>query len=170
MYHERDPKKQQPRTVTVDESDLLAVSTLLTQASQLFATMARRPEAASPEVGAGKKVDTRAAVELAVKMRDARQRRRAHLSPALFGEPGWDMLLSLYISQFDGPRLSVGRLSSLSGAPPTTALRWLDYLERERLISREPNPTDARSAFVDLTDKGRTIMDRYLSDTVDRWA
>jgi hypothetical protein len=114
------------------------------------------------------KVDGRAILEFALEIRMARQRRRTHLSPAIFGEPGWDMLLSLFISEFEGPRLSVGRLTALSGAPATTALRWLDYLEKERLVSRERNPTDARSDFIGLTDKGRTTMEQYLSETLKR--
>ena len=156
--------------MTVNESDVLTVSSLLSEASQLLAAMVDGSTAVRPEidrvVGEGGEVDTKAIVEFALKIRTARQKRRAHLSPAIFGEPGWDMLLSLVISEFDGPRLSVGRLTDLSGAPATTALRWLDYLEKERLVSRERNPTDARSEFIGLTEKGRTIMEQYLSETL----
>jgi hypothetical protein len=171
MYHARNPDKQRPRTVTISEPDLMAVSNLLIQASRLVTAITSGSDEAragtEESVGEPGGVDARAAVEVALKIRAARQRRHAHLSPAIFGEPGWDMLLSLFISEFEGPRLSVGRLTALAGAPPTTASRWLDYLEKERLISRESNPTDARSAFIALTDKGRTIMERYLCETIE---
>jgi DNA-binding MarR family transcriptional regulator len=97
----------------------------------------------------------------------ARRRRCKMFNPSMFGEPAWDMMLTLYASMTDGPRLSVGRLSSLSGAAPTTALRWLDYLEMERLVVRESNPDDRRSDFVDLTDKGRSAIEQYLSETLE---
>ncbi|MES2137031.1 MAG: MarR family transcriptional regulator [Pseudomonadota bacterium] len=96
----------------------------------------------------------------------ARRGRLKIFNRAMFGEPAWDMLLALYIGQVEGPRRSVSGLSSLSGAPATTALRWLDYLDKEQLVVRHANPTDRRSDFVELTDKGRTMMERYLSGTI----
>ncbi len=85
----------------------------------------------------------------------------------MFGEPAWDMLLALYVSSVDGPRHSVGRLGTLSGAPQTTALRWLDYLVMEKLVVRTPNPTDRRSDFVELSDKGRNALEKYLSEELE---
>ena len=76
------------------------------------------------------------------------------------------MLLELYINKDFGTRHSVGRLCDLSGAPPTTALRWLDYLEKETLVAREPHPTDRRTEFVEITEKGCTAMARYLFETL----
>src|SRR5206468_3604882 len=156
MYHERKPQKQPPGTVTINHTEVLAVSNLLSEASQLLASMVNGSTAVGVEmdgvVDAGAESDSRATLEFALKIRAAREMRRMYLSPAIFGEPGWDMLLSLFIAEFDGPRLSVGRLTALSGAPSTTALRWLDYLQKERLVSRERNPTDARSDFIGLTD------------------
>jgi len=34
-------------------------------------------------------------------------------------------------------------------------------------VIREPNPTDRRSDFVELTDKGRATMERYLCETLN---
>lgn len=99
-----------------------------------------------------------------------RKRRTALFNKSMFGEPAWDMLLALYASSFDGPRHSVGRLGTLSGAPQTTALRWLDYLVMEKLVVRLPNPTDRRSDFVELSDKGRTTLEKYLSETLESGA
>jgi DNA-binding MarR family transcriptional regulator len=96
------------------------------------------------------------------------RRRRADLfNRSMFGEPAWDMLLTLYTSSIEGPRHSVGQLGSLSGSPQTTALRWLEYLVMEKLVVRLPNPTDRRSDFVELSDKGRAAMEKYLSETLE---
>ncbi|WP_425506887.1 MarR family transcriptional regulator [Sphingomonas sediminicola] len=48
----------------------------------------------------------------------------------------------------------MSRLAQLSGTSKATALRWIDYLLDRGLISRQPHPTDLRTAFVELTDKG----------------
>jgi DNA-binding MarR family transcriptional regulator len=149
------------RTVCLNDSDLLAVSELLGQ-------LVDRVGGPAGAVTAGQRVDDeRKSIALAHALCRARQRRTAYVSRAMLGEPAWDMLLVLYINDFDGPRLSVGRLATLSGAPMTTALRWLDYLAKERLISRQPHPTDRRSELVELTDRARSALNQYLSETLE---
>jgi DNA-binding MarR family transcriptional regulator len=95
-----------------------------------------------------------------------RRRRGQIFGAKLFGEPAWDMLLSLYITEAIGPRNSVGRLIAFSGVSMTTALRWLDVLEKDDLIERTEHPTDRRSAIISLSDRGRTVLDAYFSETV----
>lgn len=94
---------------------------------------------------------------------EARQRRTRVFGRAMFGEPAWEMLLLLYVSE-SGPRQTVTRLAERSGASKGTALRWLDYLLHQNLVRREPHPTDRRAAFVELTDKGRAALEKYLSE------
>jgi DNA-binding MarR family transcriptional regulator len=101
----------------------------------------------------------RAKAELAV-----RRRRMKFFAPVLFGEIGWEMLLVLYYSDFAGARQTVGRLVESIAAPSTTALRWLDYLEKEALVRRAPHPTDRRITFVILLEKGRSLLDRYFGE------
>jgi DNA-binding MarR family transcriptional regulator len=96
-----------------------------------------------------------------------RRRQRARYFGPMFGEPAWDMLLVLYAHECHD-RFKVSRLVEQSGGPATTGLRWLDYLENQQLVRRERDPLDARAMFVDLTDKGRTALDTYLSETVSR--
>jgi DNA-binding MarR family transcriptional regulator len=105
--------------------------------------------------------------KLAICIARARRARIPIFNKSMFGEPAWDMLLELFINVDYGARHSVGRLCDLSGAPPTTALRWLDYLEKEKLVSRQANPTDRRTEFVEITEKGRSAMEQYLSGTLD---
>jgi len=84
----------------------------------------------------------------------------------MFGEPAWELLLSLYVMDQDGPRLTIGRLIESTECPPTTALRWLQYLQDQDLIVRREHPGDARTAFVSLTNKAREALDLYLSDSL----
>lgn len=94
-----------------------------------------------------------------------RRRRQVIFNKSMFGEPAWEMLLLLY-AQDSGQRQTVNRLIELSEGSKTTALRWIDYLETQRLIERSSHPTDRRMAFVELTEKGRGAIEVYLSGTI----
>jgi DNA-binding MarR family transcriptional regulator len=48
----------------------------------------------------------------------------------------------------------------------TTALRWIEYLVAQKLIVRESHPTDRRAVFVELSDKGRALIELYLYETL----
>lgn len=93
----------------------------------------------------------------------SRRTRHVFLDSSLFSEPGWDMLLALYITEESEARNSVTRLTEFSGAPASTALRWIDHLGRSGLTRRVPHPTDHRTAFIELTDEGRYALDGYFT-------
>lgn len=93
---------------------------------------------------------------------NSRQLRREHFHPGIFGEPGWDILLGLYITDMSGDRQTIGKLAEWLTAPPTTVMRWVAVLEREQLVGRRPHPTDRRIMFIELTEKGRRSLDVYL--------
>ena len=104
-------------------------------------------------------------VELAQTIIDARRRRAQVFNPSMFGEPAWELLLTLFVMDRAGPRMTIGQLAQVAGTKLTTALRWLDYLEDQTFVRRERHPTDARTAFIELTDKARDALRVYLSGT-----
>lgn len=91
-----------------------------------------------------------------------RQRRARFFDATLFGEPAWDILLDLAKCEASGRMVSVTSACIGSGAPPTTALRWLNRLQQIGLMSRIPDPTDHRRCWVELSLEGRDKMARYL--------
>jgi hypothetical protein len=97
-------------------------------------------------------------VEKVIKWR----RYRARIFGAeLFADPAWDLLLELYASHFAGVRVAVTALG-VTVIPATTALRWLSRLEKDGLIVRTQDPTDARRVWVDLSELGlRLISDQF---------
>jgi DNA-binding MarR family transcriptional regulator len=104
--------------------------------------------------------------EIASRLIAARHARRKFLPSALFGEPGWEMLLLLYVAKEQGQRTSVTTLCHNSGFPPTTALRWLHFLEAKQLVHRDASPVDKRIYYLDLTEKARLALDRLLLQDV----
>lgn len=114
-------------------------------------------------------LDEMALFELACRLYGSRRERRHFFSEDLFGEPVWDMLLHLYCSEGRSETTTVSGLCYSSGAPPTTALRWLAELEKTGLVFRRPNPDDKRGMHVGLTDVGREKLSNYLRRVGERY-
>ena len=93
----------------------------------------------------------------------ARQLRSSIFGCAIFGEPAWDMLIALYVTQSEGRPVTVSGLAEWTQCPQTTALRWLNILEGKGLIDRTAHPTDKRMHLVDLTGCGREALETFFS-------
>jgi DNA-binding MarR family transcriptional regulator len=159
----RPDRNDDSRTVTLTGRDMRDLSRLLQKI--LDAQEDHTPT--SPDYVRHR--SRKAFVELARQMLQHRRSRTQQFGSAMFGEPGWEMLLILY-SEEDVSRLSVSRLVTASGSPPTTGLRWFEYLESQQLVHRQKHPTDRRIDLVELTDKGRSAMDSYFSETLTKEA
>jgi hypothetical protein len=68
------------------------------------------------------------------KLRAARE--KFFPSTDLFAEPAWDMLLDLSLSAIQRKKVSVTSLCIAARAPNTTALRWVNVLEKMGFIER----------------------------------
>lgn len=96
-----------------------------------------------------------------------RQLRKQFFNRATFGEPAWDTLLVLYISEHSGRRLTIGRLADWIEAPLSTTQRWIGYLEKERLIAKQGHPDDRRIAYLVLLEKGQALLNDYFTAALD---
>jgi hypothetical protein len=94
--------------------------------------------------------------------RERRLRGKVFGGETMFGEPAWDILLDLFIATKEQRKVSVMSACIGSAVPSTTALRWITTLERERLISRQDDPDDARRTYVVLTERGYEAMNEYF--------
>lgn len=92
----------------------------------------------------------------------SRKAREQYFDPDLFGEPAWDILLALYVSEDAAARFTVSKLADCIGTPLSTAVRWVKALEEKSLVQRIGHPTDRRITFVQLLEKGRSALDSYL--------
>lgn len=91
-----------------------------------------------------------------------RKRDAAAGRKGLFGEPGWDILLDLYIAERRRTEVQVSSVCLDAGVPSTTILRWIARLERDGLIYRIADNANARRRYVRLTDEGRDMMRSVL--------
>jgi len=94
------------------------------------------------------------------------RKQRNRMFPGIFGEPAWDILLSLATldpARPEAPVLSIGYAAEVA---PTTALRYIALLEAAGLVERTTNPEDRRSVLVRLTEAGRVEVQRML----EKWS
>jgi len=155
------------RTVTLSDREIRAAAKLLNVLVGVEDDRGRELTRIAEKGGVrGSHHDHRFLVEHARQTFANRAQRTRFFNNAMFGEAAWDMLLALYATEQSGSRHTVSGVVNLAGVPPTTALRWLDFLEQEQLITRKPNPTDRRVSYVGLTDKAREALDAYFSETV----
>jgi DNA-binding transcriptional ArsR family regulator len=152
-----------------DNRDAALEAEVLAQQLERFASRLRLDHASEPTTPGHPKNGRRGTgcsslshVELARKLYHARRERETFFPPELFGEPAWDMLLDLYVAQAERRETSVTSLTTGSGGPQSTALRWLALLEELGLMSRMPAVHDRRVIYMKLTDEGVRTMHRYL--------
>ncbi|MBO9711914.1 winged helix DNA-binding protein [Sphingomonas sp.] len=93
----------------------------------------------------------------------ARRMRDEFFPAGLFPDPAWDMLLDLYATHLEEAKVTVSALCIASAVPATTALRWLEILESEGLVVRNPDTKDRRRIHVSLSDDGLARMRDYLA-------
>jgi hypothetical protein len=84
----------------------------------------------------------------------------------LFGEPGWDLLLDLFIAAVEGKSVPVTSACIGAAVPTTTALRWLSILESRGLVIRRADANDARRVFVELTPRAIDAMQAYFAQVM----
>lgn len=94
--------------------------------------------------------------------RDRISRRNFFSYEYIVGEPCWDIILDLCISEIEGRKISVTSACLASGVPITTALRWISLLERDRLIQKESDSKDRRRTFLRISKSGFESMFRYF--------
>jgi DNA-binding MarR family transcriptional regulator len=80
----------------------------------------------------------------------------------LFADPAWDILLQLFASHLSQHRITISNLCLDAAVPSTTALRWINQLEKMGFIERRQDSTDGRRYFVSLTIPARESMDAYF--------
>lgn len=103
-------------------------------------------------------------VEMIRGISKARLDRNSYFLPKIFADPAWDILLDLYAAELAQVRVSISSLCIASNVPSTTALRWINALEAEGLIERNPDPLDGRRFFISLTQSAIHSFAEYFAD------
>lgn len=99
----------------------------------------------------------------------AMRRKRVEYIPQEFlGEPGWDILLDLYIAYHECKTVSISSAQIAADVSGSTALRMLVKLENAGLVHRVPDETDKRRIWVCLTQKAVFAIGRICEEDAIR--
>jgi len=93
-----------------------------------------------------------------------RRKREAVFGTDLFADPVWDMMLDLCLAAEIGKSVSVSSLCLAAAVPPTTALRWLNAMEKRDMIRREEDPNDRRRFFLSLAPQIKDKLQALLRE------
>ena len=85
----------------------------------------------------------------------------------LFVSPALNILLDLYISRREGRAVNVSSACIASGAPATTALRYITRLSHLGFVRKAEDKKDLRVWFVGLTPEGTVLMEHALDAAMD---
>ncbi|MHA0320076.1 hypothetical protein ACXY7D_17095 [Sphingomonas melonis] len=82
----------------------------------------------------------------------------------LFGEPGWDILLTLFVAYEEARPVTGEALGALLSLRPAVLARWLDLLARRALIRCAVHGTGTRDPATPLalTDDGLALVLRCI--------
>lgn len=94
----------------------------------------------------------------------ARRLRSERLGPALSPEPGWSVLLALYLAHLEQADLTQAALTQAAGAATATVYGRLLALEAQGLLERRPDPSRRRGTIVRLTDDAAARIHDYLRE------
>jgi len=92
----------------------------------------------------------------------ARRLREEVIGSELFSDPAWDILLDLYTALARGARVKSSSVSGIAGVPPSTGRRWVSKLVDLGLIERVKEIPDQRFTYLELSAKGRDIMEAFM--------
>ena len=91
-----------------------------------------------------------------------RRRRDEYFPLGLFGEPAWDLLLSLFIAGDDGREVSLEEAYRAAKVDPEDGPALIDRLVDKRLVAR----SRTRRNSIVLTADGMDRLSDYLADLI----
>lgn len=137
------------KTIVLSNEELASFKRLLVSLTE--------PEREPREVGAD--VSRPQLLKIARAALVLRKRRADYLHRAMLGEPAYDMMLGLYVTEGEGEWVTASRIAEIAAVAPSSASRWIEYLVTKQLIFREPHPTHKRASVLKLTGKGKEALE-----------
>ena len=96
-------------------------------------------------------------VKLAQRMLSASRTASAHLPAGMYGSPGLDILLALYVAEEDARYLSVSELDLPGTISPAVTLRWVKAAAHYGLI-------ECRDDLLALSEQGYATVTKLVKE------
>jgi DNA-binding response OmpR family regulator len=102
-------------------------------------------------------------------LRDLDEQRSKALDGIVKTDATWNMLAELLRARITKRRISVTSLCLASRGPVTSALRRVEQLLQDGLITYTLDPKDRRRKYVELTSEGASRMQSAVRGVAQRW-
>lgn len=136
----------------------------LADLDRLNEAAARAPKAETSDGSTSSVAQLQRARVEAGRLMEVRRRRERLFGNRLFGDPAWEILLDLFVQRLEGRATTVTSACIGSGAPQTTALRYLASLIERGIVVRRASAEDRRVQYVDLSAVGFDRMIGTLNE------
>lgn len=84
--------------------------------------------------------------------------------------PVWDMLLDLYLAQYEKREVYLFSLyTAATDIPQSTAHRKIAEMEKQGLVTRDIPRPDGRRVAISMTARGVAIVDHLLDRIIGLW-
>ena len=137
---------------------LASIEDILCRIDNLLRIVDEVPGADLPLGGAEAEI-----VEAASRALEAEQERAHHFGADMFPNPGWAMLLQIFVSRAKGGAVDTDMLCAAAGVPETVALRHLAVLVSAKLVRRQPHGGKPETSCLALTAAGEKALCDYFS-------
>ena len=124
--------------------------------------MTAQPVSAADGAATGDAISDAELVQLARRISAFRRKRNSVFAQLMFADPEWDILLDLFAQEGSGRRVSMSSLCIAAAVPTTTALRCINAMIDQGLLTKSRDGADARRVLVALTEESRQKMRALL--------
>lgn len=151
----------------VEDADLVRIEQALNELSRALrkarpASRSAASQDAPPSVAPAAPLAP-LALTLARGWMEAQRARNSAFGASLFVDPGWNILLHLFIGERSKEFSSISSLCLAADVPTSTGLRWILMLEKNGIVTRSAHPLDRRKTLVSLTSAGNEKMEDVLA-------
>jgi hypothetical protein len=156
------PEQERAAALRGMAASLLRMADELDAAGSIEQTHATIGRAARPTANIWIDLQAELILQKATELYRLRMKREKYLPGELFGEPGWDLLLDLFIARLHRRNVSISSACLGANTPPTTALRWISLFVERGYVQRTDCVHDRRMSWLKLSDELTTAMINLL--------
>lgn len=156
------PEQKRASTLRSMAASLLRMADELDAAGSIEQTQTAIGKASRPTANIWINLQSELILQKATELYRFRKKRAEYLPGEIFGEPGWDILLDLFIARLHRRDVSISSACLGANVPPTTALRWITLFVERGYIERTDCIHDRRMSWLKLSDALTTTMINLL--------
>ena len=158
------PNQDEPRLEGHDTSKVsdLAVARSAREIARISEIVdQKRSDANAPETFTNR--DLKRNAFMARRLLDISRQAENMFDGTLLSNPGWDILLDLFIQRSEGKRISIISVCIAANAPTSTVLRYIEAMMDSGAIVKIPSLDESETLLIDLSEAAYARMNKILA-------